>query len=967
MSRPPIVAEPARLKFGEFELDEANAWLRRGGHPVELAPTPFRVLCALARRPGALLTKNALLDEVWGHRFVSDSVLKSAISDVRMALGDDARRPRFIETVARRGYRFVQVTVAPATALLPSAVAAEGDTASALRFVGRAIELATLRRAWERTLQGARSVVWIAGEPGIGKSTLVERLVAELGDVACARGYCVEHFGTGEPFLPVLEALGELSRADPALPVLLREIAPMWLLQMPWLLPAEQRETLRRELSGVGPDRMLREAGELLDRYTQQRPLLLVTEDLHWADRATTQLLDYLARRRGRARLMWLGTFRITEVVAFDHPLNALRHELRLHGLCEELVLNPFSEAEVATYVGARAPAIARDESAVRTLHERTDGLPLFVAAVTNEAISLTASGTHGARGAALGLTGALPESLASVLDYYLAKLGDERRSLLTGAAICGADFRVETLARVLQRNPEDVARDCERLVREALWVVARAMQGAEGTRERSFGFRHGLLRQAVYERASPSLRAELHRRAGEALVEARAHGHAVTAAELAMHFDRGRVPLEALRHYADAAEAALQHHSPTDCLTLTERGLDVLERVEDASDRGLLEIRLAAVRGVAAFQALGVGEHARTAFARAAERVSRHTPHPLRGPVLHGLGFVLNLRAEYEAALAVAETAKALAATTDDALLAVAARTIEGHVHLLQGRPGAAIESLESALPMLQGPDARVEEGFLVDPQVTLLALLGLELGTVGRLAAARQRLREAHDRAEALRQPVARLTALWVDALLAVRVDGPERVAALAERMTALVDEFALTQGAPACRWFSGWADARQGRSLDGFRRIRDAYDDNTRLGMVAGGTEVLGYAAEALALHGDFAGARTKLQEALAAGARTGERVYLPQLRVIDGAIEHGAGNFEASERAFRAAIDEARAQGSPWLELHARVELVGRAGLTALGRRALIELLDRLPEAADTPLYARARALASRAPD
>src|SRR6185436_9507140 len=189
-----------------------------------------------------------------------------------------------------------------------------------------------------------RAVVWVAGEPGIGKTTLIEHFVGGLGRIACARGQCVENYGTGEPYLPVLEALAELCRGDRTLPTLLRSVAPTWLLQLPWLSTAEERDALRRELAGVGPDRMLREMGELLDRYTEQRPLLLVTEDLHWSDRATLQLIDHVARRRGRARLMWLSSFRLAEVIALDHPLNPLRHELRLQRLCREVVLDPFSE-----------------------------------------------------------------------------------------------------------------------------------------------------------------------------------------------------------------------------------------------------------------------------------------------------------------------------------------------------------------------------------------------------------------------------------------------------------------------------------------------------------------------------------------------------------------------------------------------------------------------------------------------
>jgi DNA-binding winged helix-turn-helix (wHTH) protein len=107
-TRPPgTPATALRMRFDRFELDEENARLLCDGKAMDLPPRPFELLCALARRPGSLLTKNALLDEVWGHRFVSESVLKTVIGKLRIALQDDARKPRFIETVPRRGYRFI--------------------------------------------------------------------------------------------------------------------------------------------------------------------------------------------------------------------------------------------------------------------------------------------------------------------------------------------------------------------------------------------------------------------------------------------------------------------------------------------------------------------------------------------------------------------------------------------------------------------------------------------------------------------------------------------------------------------------------------------------------------------------------------------------------------------------------------------------------------------------------------------
>src|SRR4030095_3249986 len=152
-----------------------------------------------------------------------------------------------------------------------------------------------------------------------------------------------------------------------------------------------------------------------------RRPLVRVTEDLHWGDRATIQLIDYLARRRSRGSLMWLSSFRLAEVVALDHPLNALRHELHLHGLCKEIVLDSFSEAEVAAYVAERSPSIAKDERFVRALHESTAGGALFFASVTSDVAARSAQ--DGIASAALLENSPVPENLFAIIDYYVANL----------------------------------------------------------------------------------------------------------------------------------------------------------------------------------------------------------------------------------------------------------------------------------------------------------------------------------------------------------------------------------------------------------------------------------------------------------------------------------------------------------------------------------------------------------------
>src|SRR5207344_997549 len=282
----------------------------------------------------------------------------------------------------------------------------------------------------------------------------------------------------------------ELCRSDSEVPSLLRAVAPTWLLQLPWLSTTEEREALRRELAGVSPDRMLREMGQFLDRFTEARPLLLVTEDLHWSDRSTIQLIDYIARRRGSARLMWLSSFRTAEVVALDHPLNPVRHELRLHGLCEEIALDPFSETEVAHYVAQRSSALAGNEAFVRSLHERTDGVPLFVASVMSEVIARDSSD---AAAAARLANLAVPENLTAIIDHYIARLGYEQRAVLSAAAVCGVNFLVDTVSHALGRDAAWVGETCEELAREQLWLTAPTAAEGSDACERPYSFRHAL------------------------------------------------------------------------------------------------------------------------------------------------------------------------------------------------------------------------------------------------------------------------------------------------------------------------------------------------------------------------------------------------------------------------------------------------------------------------------------------
>ena len=584
--------------------------------------------------------------------------------------------------------------------------------------------------------------------------------------------------------------------------------------------------------------------------------------------------------------------------------------------------------------------------------------MPLFVSSVITQVMERTEDG--GDAGTRLAAA-AVPENLAAIIDHYIDRLGSEQRSLLAAASVCGVEFRVDTLALALGRDIASVALGCDELVREHVWLAPPRAAEASDALEPPYSFKHALFRQALYDRTPPSARMQLHREVGAALERERAAGVAVAASELAMHFDRGRQPMAALRYYAEAAEAALLQFSPAACISRAERGLALVPLAPEGAERDALELTLSTLHGMSAFHSLGVGSQAMNAFERAYALLAGAPEHPMRGRLLHGFGYLSSLRGEYVEALVVAKRAEALASVSDDPGLMLVACFLHGEAHHLQGRTQAARSWMERGLVIAESLDLAADQVFAADPQVTLLGMLAIDLVRCGLVQQGRALVQRARERAAALRQPMTHLVAVWQEALLEVRVGGPDRLAALVDEMQALVDESSLAHGQTACQWFRGWAEARKGRPLEGHRLIREAYEHNTRLGMRAGASEVLGYSAEALLLAGDVAGAHAQLQEALQIADELDEGVYLPQLLLLQAAIARAQGRSEAGGASVRRAVEQARTQEAPWLELLALVELCAHHDAEPAERQALAALVDQLPEAAGTEPVERARSL------
>jgi DNA-binding winged helix-turn-helix (wHTH) protein len=285
-------------EFPPFQLDSANQclWRRREtayDERVLLTPKAFAVLQYLVERPGQLVTQEELLAAVWPETYVKPEVLKSRIFGVRNALGDRPKTPRFIETLPRRGYRFIATvhdsTVAGPLMSLPLSFGP---------LVGREHTLGVLRQCLRRSVQRQRQIVFLTGEPGIGKTTLVDafrqQAAVDVPSLRLACGQCLEGYGGTDAYYPMLEALGQLcyGAGGDTIVQTLAMYAPTWLVQFPALLTRAHRETMQRELLGATRERMLREIAELLEIITAERPLLLVFEDLQWVDHATVDLIS---------------------------------------------------------------------------------------------------------------------------------------------------------------------------------------------------------------------------------------------------------------------------------------------------------------------------------------------------------------------------------------------------------------------------------------------------------------------------------------------------------------------------------------------------------------------------------------------------------------------------------------------------------------------------------------------------
>jgi DNA-binding winged helix-turn-helix (wHTH) protein/tetratricopeptide (TPR) repeat protein len=659
------------VTFGRHRFDPETGRLWSGRREVKLTPKAAAVLAALIGRAGRPLTREELLASVWGDAVVGDAVLTTCIKELRGALDDDARRPRFIETRHRRGYRFA-ARISPAP--LATAVVARRSPL----VVGRDGVLRDLRLCLERAKAGERQIVFVTGEPGIGKTTVVEAFLADAANVNALRvahGVCVEHYGAGEPYLPLMEAMTRLCLQQEGADVvsLLRQHAPTWLAQMPSVVSAAELRALQRQASSVTKERMLRELAEAAEIAAREIPLVLWLEDLHWSDASTMDWLAYLARRSEAAKLLVLGTYRPGEALSRGHPVDAVKGELEVHGRCRVIAMSLLDAAAVGEYLARRFPPAAPLDELAWIIHRRTGGNPLFVASVSDElvrrAVLVERDGAWELVLSPNVLEGIIPADVRRMITLQLDRVSAAERTVLDASSAAGAMFSAATAAAGANIAVEAADASCASLAhRESFLIPFGSAEWPDGTVAGRYRFRHALYREVVYERIPPGTRAALHRRIGERLEIGLGSSAGEFATELAMHFEEGRDLGRAIRYLQRAGEMATERGAAQEAVGHLTLALDLLRKQPDGPERAQQEIALQIALGgpLMAVKGRGTAE-VEQAYTRAEELCQQVGDAPQLFPALWGLFLFRRSRGEIDNAADLAKRLLGLAQRTAD------------------------------------------------------------------------------------------------------------------------------------------------------------------------------------------------------------------------------------------------------------------------------------------------------------
>ncbi len=941
MSRLDVPTSVRDIFFAPFRLDAESGRLWNGATELGIRPKALAVLRHLAENAGRLVSVGDLVHAVWADRHGSAPLVKGCVREVRKVLDDDPRAPRYIETVGRRGYRFVASIEAGSTAVASSwAIGHAGST-----FVGRRTELDELGSALDAALSGARQILFLTGESGVGKTTLARHFLASAAarhELRVAYGQCVEHYGPREPYLPILQALATMCRGPGGERVLdvLGRYAPTWLAQMPPLLSASERDRLLARVAGSNRERMLREMCDAVEALAGERSLVLWLDDLQWSDPSTIDLISSLAVRAERARVLVLGTYRPADVVVSGHPVGSVRKNLLSSGRAREVALGALPGADVQRYLSLRFPVSELPPAFGTTILEITDGNPLFLTSLVDELVTQQVvaemDGRWRLRKRVEALGDVLPDSLRHLIERQVERLTEDDQQILEAGSAAGREFSAGAVAAALGLDADTVDERLVAVTRSAHLVDACGLDSPphRATSGRH-AFVHALHQRVLYGRLTPARRARLHRRLGEAQETAWGDRSDEVASELALHFERGGASRRAIRFLRVAAENAARRLAGQEAIALLRHALDLVGQLA-RRDRPLEELRLQMTLALWLMNSRGHGApEVERAHRRAADLSRRIENRPELFRMLRGLHRITLIRGDIDRALLLARRGVAMARKSGEQAELLEAYVALGVTLFYGGRFVLARAALGRGLRLRRGMDPSSPAFRMLDPGIVVRAHLCFLAWLRGNEAEMAEHLAEMRRDASAPGQLLALGYAHIAATMLHQFARDAEQVCAEADALHSLGTAHGFSLFVAVAQCARGWAVAVGSGEPRGVEDIRAGIAQWQGTGAAFLGPYQLGLLGDAQAAVGRPEAALDTVESALGVARKTGERWWEPELLRLAGELRagialrtRGAGRVRGRRAAItvlRKAAALARRQGAPSLVHRVRESL------------------------------------------
>ena len=496
------------------------------------------------------------------------------------------------------------------SALVVSGAPSELPAAWTWPIVHREPELAILESSLRWAEQGAGGFVCVAGEPGIGKTTLIEDFLASPAvtsrNCLIVRGHCSERLGATEAYLPIIDALHDFlrSHAQDAVGRLLKVAGPTWHTQIVAPAPSENLPGPFDATRAASQPALLREFRSVLAEISRLAPVVVFLDDVHWVDASTVDLLAHLARHIQSMRVLVIVTYRPTELLLGPHPFHGLKLELQTRGVCQEIAVSFLARDDIDRYLKLAFPGHAFADDFAEFIHARTEGNALFVVDLLRylkeRKVVAEVQGRWRLAHDLPDVLRDLPGSVRSMIQRKLERLSEGDRRLLSAASVQGTEFDSLVVARALELDSADVEERLAELDRiHGLVRTLREHEFPDRTLTLRYQFVHVLYQQALYNDLPPTRRASLACSVARELERHHGADHPEAAGELACLYEVGRDFERAARQFWLAALNDARVFAHREAVVLARRGLELLAGLPATEEKALLELSLQTTLGL--------------------------------------------------------------------------------------------------------------------------------------------------------------------------------------------------------------------------------------------------------------------------------------------------------------------------------------------------------------------------------